>query len=243
MSTLFTRPFSGLIVAGLCPLLSTSVLYAQQNSDSPELFMQTGHAGVIRSIDISSDGKLAATGADDAAIRIWGLPDGIELRRMAQGSVVHSVALSPDGHSVAALSYQNVTIWDVDSGVRKKSWSYFDSNPYLQAGLAYTPDGNKIVVADRIRIFVWNTITGHIDHVETFRQGISCFANQPGTNFVAVCQGDTVLLWDTQQYKIARTIGPARSTFPVNPELAAAYHDGIKKLNEQLEKGQQLPEA
>ena len=135
-----------------------------------------------------------------------------------------------------------MTIWDVDSGVRKKSWSYFDSNPYLQGGLAYTPDGNKIVVADRIRIFVWNIISGQIDHVETFRQGIGCFANQPGTNLVAICQGDTVLLWDTQEYKLAGTIGPARSTFPVAPELAAAYRDGIKKLNAQLAKGQTLPE-
>ena len=58
MGNFFTRTLNGLILAGLCSLPSTSAVYAQQNSDSPELFMQTGHTGVIRSLDISSDGKL-----------------------------------------------------------------------------------------------------------------------------------------------------------------------------------------
>ena len=232
----------GLTLVGLFASLGTCVLSARDQEDSPTLVMQTGHSGVIRSVDISADGKLAATGSDDASIRIWSLPMGLELRRMSQGAGVHSVAFSPDGHSVAALSYQNVAIWDVDSGVRKRTWSYFDSNPYLQGGIAFTPDGSKVVVADRVRVFVWNIISGKIDHVELFHQGIGCFAHQPGSNLVALCQVDSVVLWDTQGYKIARTIGPAISTFAVDPQLAAAYREGVKKLNAQRPREQALPE-
>jgi WD40 repeat protein len=76
MRNLFVSGLVRLILLGLFVPSSLLVALAQDNVNSPVLFMQTGHSGVIRSIDISADGKLAVTGADDSSIRIWSVATG-----------------------------------------------------------------------------------------------------------------------------------------------------------------------
>jgi WD40 repeat protein len=231
-----------LAIASIFTSLWPFALFSKDEPTSPVLVMQTGHDGFIRSIDISSDGKIAVTGADDSSIRIWSLPSGIELRRISTGAAVRSVALSPDGRSVAAISYQRVTIWDVESGARQRLWSYFASNPYVVPGVAFTRDGKSVVAADEGRVFVWSLASSKPPHVESFRYGITCFAAQPGIAIVALCQKDTVVLWNTESFKTISTIGPPRSTFPIPSELASAYRDAMKQGNAILGKEEALPD-
>ena len=96
---------------------------------------ETGHAGEILAIDISSDGKYIATGGKDRELKIWDLSKINDLFNLTQENkpVNHSLYLNPEtslkGHKGAITcirfrynSYECVTgsddmtlkIWDVD---------------------------------------------------------------------------------------------------------------------------------
>jgi WD40 repeat protein len=117
------------------------------------------HAGVIRSIDISADGRFLVSGSDDKTARLWSLPDGELVRsfRVPIGEGVagriRAVAISPDGRTVAASGndayrelnggellpgFNFVYVFDAASGSLK-----FRLGPMLNRVLAlkYSDDG------------------------------------------------------------------------------------------------------
>jgi len=67
------------------------------------LLEMAGHGGPIKQIVLSSDGKLALSGSYDGGARLWDLETGKLLRYFPghEGLSVTSVAISPDGQSVA----------------------------------------------------------------------------------------------------------------------------------------------
>ena len=46
----------------------------------PEIFVQMGHSGEVRSIAISPDNKFLLSGSDDKTIKLWNLATGREIR-------------------------------------------------------------------------------------------------------------------------------------------------------------------
>ena len=63
----------------------------------------TGHSDWVRSVAISPDGQLLASGSSDKTIKIWNLGSGRLLRTLTGHSdPVGSVAFSPDGQLLAS---------------------------------------------------------------------------------------------------------------------------------------------
>jgi WD40 repeat protein len=230
------------LAIALSLVLISSFAFSLQEPDSPALVMQTGHAGYIRAIDISQNSEIAVTGADDSSIRVWQLPSGIELRRIFTGTAVRAVAISPDGRTVAAASFQSLSIWTIESGIREHSWSYFDSNAYVLPGVAFSRDGHTVVVADNGHVFAWDASSGKLLRAESFRNAIQCFATLQGTDNIALCQNESVTIWNLQTFKSVLTLQPSRTTFPFSPDFLAAYRQGIKLTNGRLGDGVKLPE-
>jgi|SRR5580700_315749 WD40 repeat protein len=115
----------------------------------------------------------------------------LNLRRIFTGTAVRAVAISPDGRTVAAASFQSLSIWTIESGVREHSWSYFDSNAYVLPGVAFSRDGRSVVVADNGHVFAWDASSGKLLRAESFRNAIQCFATLQGTDNIALCQNES----------------------------------------------------
>ncbi|MEO8625257.1 MAG: adenylate/guanylate cyclase domain-containing protein [Candidatus Limnocylindrales bacterium] len=71
-----------------------------------------GHASPVRQVRVSSDGRFALSASDDGSARLWDLESGELVRTFPghDGRPVTSIAISPDGQSVAIGSSDGTVI-------------------------------------------------------------------------------------------------------------------------------------
>jgi len=73
--------------------------------DKPEIFVQLGHAGKVKSVTFSPDGRYALSGSEDHTIKLWEVSTGKEIRTFkGLSQYVHSVAFSPNGEYILSGS-------------------------------------------------------------------------------------------------------------------------------------------
>lgn len=125
-------------------------------SKPPPTTLVGSHDGSVNQIAVFPDGLRVASVGDDKKLRIWEIDSGRLLSEMAVGASsvepVFSVAVSPDGHTVATGS-DVVLLWDVESGQLKRELTSFD---YNVQSIAYSPNGRMIAVGSRydcVRVF------------------------------------------------------------------------------------------
>src|SRR5580692_1937918 len=214
--------------------LSSTLVRADSRTVTPNLVFQRGHSGFIRDLDFSLDGRLLATASDDSSIRIWDVSNARELRQISQGLPIKRVRFSPDGHLVAALSFQKLIVWDLLTGARVAFFSYYDSSPVYPGGVTFSADGKEVVVADGSRVFKWK-IDQSSHRVDPFSYTITCFSAAARNDVIAVCQKDNVILWNTSTNKVEGTIGPVIPFAPA-PEVVEArkkWAESMKQFGEQ----------
>lgn len=109
----------------------------------------TGHKEWIQGLAQSQDGTRLVSGDDQGVIIVWDLPAGKELLRWQCKHWVRSLAISPDGKTVAASQHvpgrnklvvpPSFHFWDADTGKMK-----VDLTKEITGGMsavAYSPDG------------------------------------------------------------------------------------------------------
>jgi len=160
-----------------------------------------GHAGTVRAIAFSHDGKLlAAAGglpARSGEVLIW----DVEQRKLlhsihGHSDCIYGVAFSPDGKSIATASYDKfVKLFDIES--EKEIRTYKDHIDAVYA-VEFTPDGKRLVSgsADRT-IKIWDVATG--DRLYTLSEpqdGINTIAIDPTGKLVAAAGLDkSIRIW------------------------------------------------
>jgi WD40 repeat protein len=114
------------------------------------------HGGDVLAVAFSPDGKVLASGGADAAIHLWDVATGKELRRLAgpRGAVTH-VLFSPDGKMLISARQgptEAVELWDLPSG------KVVGTIPKLAEVdcIALTPDGQTIAVSAKRKMRTWN---------------------------------------------------------------------------------------
>ncbi|MEO6350471.1 MAG: hypothetical protein ABIP53_07450, partial [Candidatus Limnocylindrales bacterium] len=83
-----------------------NVLRVRDALTGDTLLQMPGHASPIRQVRVSADGAYALTASDDGSARLWNLDTGSLVRLFAghDQRAVTSIAISPDGHTVAVGS-------------------------------------------------------------------------------------------------------------------------------------------
>ncbi|MCG8406939.1 MAG: protein kinase [Phycisphaerales bacterium] len=119
-----------------------------------------GHDADVRSVDVSPDGELIASGSGDRTIRIWDYLTGACLRTLdGHTNVVNCVRFSPDGNRVASSSTDStVRIWRVSTGEQIVSYR---GHEHRVDPVVFSPDGSLVASADQLgKIEIWETDTG-----------------------------------------------------------------------------------
>lgn len=135
-------------------------------TNSPYIGTLIGHRTRVTATAFRPDGRLVATGAEDATMILWDVTDIDRPRRRATltghpGPVV-SLAFSPDGRTLAAGSAQGdstVTMWDVSTVAHPRRLTTVDGQRADQYGawtVAFSPDGRLLAVAEGNQILEGN---------------------------------------------------------------------------------------
>ena len=152
---------SSVLLWGFCVLLAGSgVAWA----DTPAYFLDLdtgGHRATIRDVDISSDGQVIVTAADDKTVRVWDWQSG-ESTAILRGQIgpgneglVNAVALSSDAQHVAVAGFfgkhldaegpfGDVRIFDLRTG---RMSNVLKGHQYVVEALAYDPVRDELAVS------------------------------------------------------------------------------------------------
>ncbi|KAJ3566507.1 hypothetical protein NPX13_g7105 [Xylaria arbuscula] len=121
---------------------------------SPNYTTFRGHISEVRSISISSDGRVLASGSDDGTVRIWDTETGTAQHafeaRDGTYSYVTQVALA-SRIIAAALDDLPVILWDTLTGRKVGELPAYTT---AADALCLSPDGRKIAVASRMKVYV-----------------------------------------------------------------------------------------
>ena len=99
-----------------------------------------GHEKPVGAIAFHPEGKILATGSDDASVRLWDLETGKETFNLnadlpkAAKATVNAVAFSPNGKLVAAVNKEGkLQIWNPALEKSKRLVSGLDAHPHSEA--------------------------------------------------------------------------------------------------------------
>jgi WD40 repeat protein len=111
--------------------------------DGSVLHALTGHAGRVRAVKFSSDGKLLATAGDDGTVRLWQPSDGALVGTVeAHDNGASCLDFSPDGTRLATGGGDDrLRLWDVPS--RQQVLSLDVKDMYC---LSWSTDGRRLWV-------------------------------------------------------------------------------------------------
>jgi len=109
----------------------------------------------IESLAFSADSKTVITSGTDNIIRLWDVATGTERAPRGNQGYVGDVTLSPDGRTLAYVTYESIRLLDVATGEEIGSLPCFPAR-----SLAFSPDGTMLAAGTHENaIFLWDVGT------------------------------------------------------------------------------------
>ncbi|KAF4545350.1 Heterokaryon incompatibility protein [Lasiodiplodia theobromae] len=168
-----------------------------------------GHTDWIRSIAVSPDGRLVASGSDDSTVCIWDAETGTMQHSLElEAGWVYCVAFSSQGVVAAGSDDYSVTLWHAATGRKLKHLP--DLGGTLNA-LCFSLDGTKLVAASSLAVWLWEAQPDDFDEWAfklAFREddSVRSVAFSPdGTKLATGADGGKIRVSDMATCKLLRT--------------------------------------
>ena len=203
-----------------------------------ERLPSAGHTGIVCSVAWSADGKLVASG-DRQQVIAWDPATGREVWRLASASAVSALAFSPDGKTLATVS------WDGALRLREaatgKALQSLGGREDRLLAVAWSPNGKLLACgSDEGDVHLWDVTTGkEVRRMRSARSraAVSCVAFSPDGRLLVTGRDDgaTPLYEVGTGKEVCRLIGPGSRTVdvifgPDGNQLATAHPDGTVRL-------------
>jgi uncharacterized protein (TIGR03067 family) len=126
---------------------NSRIAFICETESGKEVRRFTGHTEAILHAVYSPGEREIATAGKDGTVRLWNAETGTELQRFTYGTVVNTVAFTPDGDRLLAGGDDgDLRLWDVASG---KQLHVFSGHTAPVHSVAITPNGRFAVSASR----------------------------------------------------------------------------------------------
>jgi WD40 repeat protein len=184
----------------------------------------SGHAGWVRSVAYTPDGRGLATGSNDQTVRLWDTRTG-ELRHALQGAMrwVDLTQFSPDGRTLISTSLDGaIHLWDAENHALQMA---LQEQQAATRALAFSHDGARVLCgSDDHTARLWDTRTGALVEVLQGHQGpVRSVAISPdGRYLVTGSHDDTLRVWDGAAKRLHLVLRDVHARI----QFAMAFHPG-----------------
>ena len=174
------------------------------------------------SIEFSPDGKILASEDSDNNIRLWDVHTGqlLKILKIDSGS---SFVFSPDGKTIATAGYQEIFLWDVQTGKLRETLIGHTDFVY---SVAFSPDGQILASSGFQEILLWDPHTGkRLNTLAGHRGSVESIAFSPDGRTLAGGSYQEILLWDVRKAQLLKTLSKP-NTFVAGVTSIAFSPDG-----------------
>ncbi|CAG9791007.1 unnamed protein product [Diatraea saccharalis] len=187
---------------------NSSILFKKENAHDEPIYCCAWTRTCITNDPKGPSKEFILTGALDGLVKVWMFENNkLELVHTLVGHcmAVVSIAVSPDGHSIASTSLDSTLIvWDLLSGNKVHEVETSVTDVWK---VTFSPDGSqvatgshtgKVVVYDIRNVCIFDVVQGKLLHtIEAHRQTVRSIAFSPDSKFLLTASDDgTVKIYD-----------------------------------------------
>jgi WD40 repeat protein/tRNA A-37 threonylcarbamoyl transferase component Bud32 len=196
------------------------------------------HAVWVRSVALSPDSRILASGSGDKTVKVWSVPESNLLHTLkGHTSWVRGVAIAPDNLTIASASNdRTIRLWHGQTG---EAIAVLNGHGDWVRTVTFTPDGSQLVSGAQDKTLrIWplmtdetpRSLTGHEHWV------LSTAISPDGVIIASGSRDHTIRLWQTATGRCLHTLTDhtaevlSVAIHPSAPLLASASFDQTVRL-------------